>query len=68
MHAHVESPDPALDTGLGPYHVMDDLGCAHENSGSILVTHRVDQVTSKKADPAAAAKEVEDGADGSGWI
>ena len=57
MHAQVVSQDPALDTGS--YHRMDDLTCAHETAGSILVTHRVEQVTSKKTDHTPPATEVE---------
>ena len=66
MHAHVVSQDSALDTG--PYHLMDDLTCAHENAGSILVTHRVDQVTSKKTDHTPPALEMKVVADASAGI
>ena len=58
------SQDPTLDTG--PYHLKDDLTCAHENAGSILVTHRVDQVTSKKGDHTPPVIEVNVVADASG--
>ena len=52
MHGHALSQDPAPDT------LMGDLTCADENAGSILVTHRVDQVTSKKSDHTSPAVEV----------
>ena len=63
MHTQIVFQDPVLDTG--PYHMMDDLACAPESSGSILVTHRVDQVTSKKTDHTPAATEVGVAADAS---
>ena len=66
MHAQVVSQDPALDTGS--YHVMDDLTSAHETAGSILVTHRVEQVTSKKTDHTPPGTEVEVAADASAGI
>ena len=61
MHTHVVSQDSALDTG--PYHLMDDLTSAHVTAGSKLVTHRVEQVTSKKTDNSPPATKVDVAAD-----
>lgn len=66
IRTHVVSPDPTLDTG--PYHPMDDLTGAHETAGSILVTHRVEQVSSKKTDHTPPATEVEVAAVPLAWI
>ena len=52
MHGHALSQDHAPDT------LMEDLTCVDENAGSILVTHRVDQVTSKKTNNTPSAIEV----------
>ena len=53
-HAATQS----LELGTGTYHIMDDMTYIHENAGSILVTHRVDQVTSRKVDQVPQAEGV----------
>ena len=55
-----------MDTG--PDHLMGDLTCTHENAGSILVTHRVDQVTSKNTDHMPSAIQVKVMTDASAGI
>lgn len=55
----------SLELVTGSYPDLGDPNYVHEDAGSILVTHRVDQVMSRKMDQLSRAEEVGMVADGS---
>lgn len=48
----------SLELVTGSYHDLANPTYVHEDAGSILVTHRVDQVMSRKMDQVSRAEEV----------